>query len=188
MKNIANMNTSRRLLLGWSAGVALTSLCGPVVAATGSQGYEPLDWKDLMPPGWDPLAALKQANIDPRQIPEGSAEEAEFIRKMRSIWDSAPVRHELQGSRIRLPGYVVPLEYSRVGIREFLLVPYFGACIHSPPPPANQIVLVSLQKPAPLQSMDAISVWGTLGIQHKQTEWGISGYHLQARGTSAHKR
>lgn len=188
MKHITHMNPSRRLLLGWSAGVAVTTLCGPVLAATGSQGHQTLDWQDLMPPGWDPMAALKQANINPRQISEGSAEEAEFIRKMRRIWDSAPVRHELQGSRVRLPGYVVPLEFSSRGIREFLLVPYFGACIHSPPPPANQIVLVSLPKAAPLQSMDAIWVWGTLGIQQRNTEWGISGYHLQARGTSAHKK
>jgi hypothetical protein len=103
------------------------------------------------------MAALKQAGLDPRAVGEGSADEMQASLKLREIWDSAPVRQDLQGTKVRLPGYVVPLEYSQGAIREFLLVPYFGACIHSPPPPANQIVLVRLDKPARLQTMDVVS-------------------------------
>ena len=63
----------------------------------------------------------------------------------------------LVGQLVRIPGVVVPLEDSKDGLKEFLLVPYFGACVHSPPPPANQIVHVLPKSPAKgLRSMDAV--------------------------------
>ena len=64
-----------------------------------------------------------------------------------------PVK-ELDGQYVKLPGYIVPLESDAGGLlNEFLLVPYFGACIHVPPPPPNQIVYVKLKKPFNLKSM-----------------------------------
>ena len=49
---------------------------------------------------------------------------------------------QLNGEQVRIPGYVLPLEYDNDLVTEFLLVPYVGACIHTPPPPPNQIVHV----------------------------------------------
>lgn len=56
------------------------------------------------------------------------------------------VRGNLNGEDVRLTGYLLPLEFSEEGETEFLLVPYVGACIHVPPPPPNQIVLVTLNE------------------------------------------
>jgi len=56
------------------------------------------------------------------------------------------VVRELEGQMIRMPGYALPLEYSEDGVKEFLLVPYIGACIHVPPPPPNQMVFVRLDQ------------------------------------------
>ena len=53
---------------------------------------------------------------------------------------------DLDGQQVRIPGYALPLELDESGTDEFLLVPYVGACIHVPPPPANQIVLVKLNQ------------------------------------------
>lgn len=53
---------------------------------------------------------------------------------------------DLNGKRVRIPGYLLPLEMSGAGVTEFLLVPYVGACIHTPPPPPNQIVYVKFEK------------------------------------------
>lgn len=181
------MNPLRRHLLRAAGGLAVTLTTARVFAQASAQGYSTIGWEGLIPPGWDPMAALRQADLDPRRIAEGSAGEVEASRKLREIWDSAPVRLDMQGARIRLPGYVVPLELSQGSVREFLLVPYFGACIHSPPPPANQIVLVRLDRPASLQTMDAVWVWGELGVHRSRTEWGQSGYRLQGRGTSPYR-
>ncbi len=53
----------------------------------------------------------------------------------------------LDGQTVRMPGYLLPLEFSGKEVTEFLLVPYVGACIHTPPPPPNQIVHVKADKP-----------------------------------------
>lgn len=68
---------------------------------------------------------------------------AESAPAAKQDMPNAPVVKALDGQNIRLPGYIVPLEVSEEGrTTEFLLVPYFGACIHVPPPPSNQIVHV----------------------------------------------
>ena len=82
---------------------------------------------------------------------------------------------------MRLPGYVVPLDGTRGERREFLLVPHLGACIHSPPPPANQIVHVSLPEHAmDLQTMDTVWVTGSISTARQDSVMGRSGYHIAA--------
>ena len=54
--------------------------------------------------------------------------------------------HELDGKIVRIPGYALPLEHAGTGVTEMLLVPYVGACIHVPPPPANQTLYVKLNQ------------------------------------------
>ncbi len=53
---------------------------------------------------------------------------------------------ELDGKMVRIPGYLLPLEFDENKITEFFLVPYVGACIHTPPPPPNQIVHVRVEE------------------------------------------
>ncbi len=73
---------------------------------------------------------------------------------------------KLDGTNIKLAGYLLPLEYSDKGEKEFLLVPYVGACIHSPAPPPNQIVYVKLNKTfKPSDLYAAVWVTGTMRTQ-----------------------
>lgn len=67
------------------------------------------------------------------------------IRELRKQRANAVVT-DLNGQQVRMPGYALPLEFTGQKITEFLLVPWVGACIHTPPPPANQIVYVKLEK------------------------------------------
>jgi hypothetical protein len=67
------------------------------------------------------------------------------IRELRRQRAHAVVE-DLNGRQVRMPGYALPLEFSGTRITEFLLVPWVGACIHTPPPPPNQIVYVKLDK------------------------------------------
>ena len=106
---------------------------------------------------------------------------AAMLKKMRETWDNAPTNNAMDGKAVRIPGYVVPLEEGKGGMTEFLLVPYFGACIHSPPPPANQIIHVLPKTPAPgLRSMDAVWVSGTMKLVRSDTSMGTSGYRMDA--------
>ena len=73
---------------------------------------------------------------------------------------------ELDGQVVRLPGYALPLEFSEDGVTEFLLVPYVGACIHTPPPPPNQIVFVKMDKKYLSKSLyDPVWITGQIKIQ-----------------------
>lgn len=87
---------------------------------------------------------------------------------------------ELNGVRVRMPGFVVPLERAADGrISEFLLVPYFGACIHVPPPPPNQIVYVKMRAGAGLTSIeDAQWVTGILHTSVNRSALGAAAYLL----------
>ena len=87
----------------------------------------------------------------------------------------------LDGQAVRIPGYVVPLEESPEGLKEFLLVPYFGACIHSPPPPANQIIHVLPQTASKVRSMEPVWISGTLQREKTDSYMGAAGYRMKAQ-------
>ena len=85
-----------------------------------------------------------------------------------------PIRN-LDGEDIRLLGYVLPLEFDGRAVKEFFLVPYVGACIHTPPPSANQIVLVRLkQSYKPEGLYDAVWVSGNMKIVKSEHQLGYS--------------
>ncbi|MFT5390791.1 MAG: hypothetical protein ACI8PT_000979 [Gammaproteobacteria bacterium] len=67
--------------------------------------------------------------------------EVEVVRAADRV-QNGTVREDLNGTQVRIPGYMLPLDLDGQAVREFLLVPYVGACIHTPPPPINQIVFV----------------------------------------------
>jgi hypothetical protein len=137
------------------------------------------DWKDLVPKDWDPLKQYRDANI--ANLDDGHPVLLQMMRDMQVQWDNAPTVAAMDGTAVKLPGYVVPLEESRGAVKEFLLVPYFGACIHLPPPPANQIVhVVATQSMKGLRTMDTVWVSGTLSTRRQDSMMGKSGYHMQA--------
>ncbi len=92
------------------------------------------------------------------------------------------VNRELDGVEIRIPGYVVPLELDPSGlVTELFLVPYFGACIHVPPPPPNQIVFVRIERGMKVDSMyGAYWLTGRLSVKSRQTHLGAAAYTLVA--------
>ena len=78
------------------------------------------------------------------------------------------INTDLEGRRIKIPGYLLPLEFSGTMVTEFLLVPYVGACIHAPPPPPNQIVHVKVLAKGGYKSskyFDPISVTGVISAK-----------------------
>ena len=89
----------------------------------------------------------------------------------------------LDGKRIRLGGYPVPLESDAEGRTTLLfLVPYPGACIHVPPPPPNQIVLVRYPKGIALNDIyEPLWVDGTLHIETVNNDLADAAYALDAR-------
>lgn len=97
------------------------------------------------------------------------------------------VRQELNGSNVKIPGFVIPLEGDENMVTEFLLVPYFGACIHVPPPPPNQIIYVKFPKGAPVQELwDVIYLIGTLKTETMSHELAETGYVIEGTAIEAY--
>jgi hypothetical protein len=85
----------------------------------------------------------------------------------------------LQGRRVRIPGFIVPLEDFQEKAKEFLLVPYFGACVHMPPPPPNQMVFVKLVGgPRTLALFDPVWVEGMLEVKRVNSPYGAVSYTM----------
>jgi len=149
--------------------------------------YREVKWDELISPSWNPEAIIKSLNLGMMLDSDPRANAA--LEKLRQEWDNAPGNPALNGAEVRIPGFVVPLEREGNALREFLLVPYFGACIHVPPPPANQIVHVVSAKPIPgTATMDAVWVSGKLGLFPSKTLMGNASYRLQAAAVEPYGR
>jgi hypothetical protein len=163
------------LLAGAANGVAQTP-AAPESGASRTQVRE-IRWEELMPRDWDPYKEAR--DLGKSNLVDGSPQALQRMRELRQIWDNAPTNKALDGQAVKLPGYVVPLEETKDGLKEFLLVPYFGACIHSPPPPANQIIhVVSAKHVKGFSTMDTVWVTGTLSLARQESEMGASGYRM----------
>ena len=140
--------------------------------------YRPIAWDDLIPEGWNPLLPSSDATAT---LTDGDPRAGQMLAELRAAWDDAPTVDGLNGSDVRLPGYVVPLDVVDGRLKSFLLVPYFGACIHTPPPPANQIVHVVVKVPAEgFRTMDVVWASGRLTTARQDSVLGASGYSLEA--------
>jgi hypothetical protein len=158
----------------------------PRSATPAAPAYKQIDWDALIPKDWDPSKEFKRLNL--ANLSDGDPRAMQALEKMKEMWDNAPTTPALNGTRVRIPGFLVPLEQGKGGISEFLLVPYFGACIHSPPPPANQIIHVSPAKIVKgLRSMDPIWVSGVLETERAASHMGTAGYKLNADLVESYK-
>ena len=151
-------------------------LAAPAPAAQAT--FREITWDDLIPTDWKPEAFLADLKLDELQDADPRASEA--MQRMRDEWNRAPVVERLAGARVRIPGFVVPLETDGEQIREFLLVPYFGACVHVPPPPANQLLHVIPDQPVPA-GWNMLPVWveGVMAVGRVDSEMGVAGYQLR---------
>ena len=156
------------------------AVAGPPVAA--QDEVREIEWEDLMPEDWDPFSKLDALmSDDVGNLSDDSAQAEMLMNAYRDAVRSAPVVGTLDGWQIRLPGFVVPLDFEGTEISEFLLVPYFGACIHVPPPPSNQIVYVQTVAGYPIRELfDPVWVTGVIRTQAHLNDVGDAGYTMQA--------
>ena len=144
------------LVLGWFAGVALAEV---------SAAYKDMEWLDLMPK--EEVEALKNAQGLPVDHNAKGEQEGSFVTVAG-----------VNNTKIRLAGYVVPVEQTDDGqMTEFFFVPYFGACIHVPPPPPNNIVYVKMAKPIPAADMfSAYWLEGTIKTERLSNDIAATAY------------
>ena len=177
------------LLLGISVAVAQgitppkvgTPVPAQASKPTAAGAIKEIDWDEMIPPdarskfmGAPPPAAhdyLGEGGMAAQQVMDFSVNQA------------------LDGSNLKIPGFIVPLDVGKDGlVTEFFLVPYFGACIHVPPPPPNQIVYVRMNKGIALDSIyEAYWITGRMKVSRKATRLGASAYQLDASKVEIYK-
>lgn len=169
------MTADRLSRRGFIAGMAAS-----VYLARPAGAAEPVElaWEDLIPKdGEAPRPALRGV------IQHDDA----------SLASQQPVSHgvrtEWNGKIVRIPGFVVPIKHSGTGVVAFILVPYVGACIHVPPPPANQLVLVTTERPYEVSDLfEPVRVTGVLDAAPATTELAEIGYTLSATRIEAYRQ
>ena len=139
-----------------------------------------LTWSEMIPPDAMPVVPDMTPLHDLSKM--GDALSAESAPAARQSMPDAPVVKALDGQNIRLPGYIVPLEVNEEGrTTEFLLVPYFGACIHVPPPPSNQIVHVKSEVGVKVDELyQPYWVEGAMQVKASTSELADAGYLMEA--------
>lgn len=95
--------------------------------------------------------------------------------------DDSELVRELDQRLVRIGGYALPLDYGPDGARVFLLVPYVGACVHVPPPPENQIILVESEEPVEFQGLFLpYAVTGVMHVGGAALDIAEVGYRIEA--------
>jgi hypothetical protein len=152
--------------------------------------FKTLEWDDLMPA--DDLDALQNPPSYLYDFEDGSAEDEISSQLANAVNNAVNDRYqqalvstriipEMDNLNVRLPGFVVPLEFDdEQTITEFFLVPYFGACIHSPPPPPNQIIYVRAPKGIQLETLyDPFWISGKLSTKLVENYIATAAYSME---------
>ena len=161
-----------------------------------SPTFKTIEWNDLIPeedlnvlmnpPGYiddledtafdDDISAQLTINVD-------SAANDRYQQALVST----NIIEEMNGLSVRIPGFVVPVEFDEESITEFFLVPYFGACIHSPPPPPNQIMYVHAPKGLKLDTLyDPFWISGKLSTSLVENYMATAAYSLKMTSYEAY--
>jgi len=143
---------------------------GLVPSGARAEEFIDLNWTDLVPEGQVAIPPILQSLIDHTQDTLAAAQP-----------QSMGVREDWNGQVVRLPGFIVPIEYSGTGVSAFILVPFVGACVHVPPPPANQLVFVTTLDPFESTGLyQAVNVTGMFSTASMSTQLADIAYALSA--------
>jgi hypothetical protein len=173
----------RYLLIACILLLALGARSSPPQAADSARA---LQWAQLIPPeAFKPKSFLFGAPKPTEEMdgPPPPFTEGKFmsIKRRQPGGSASPVVEALNGQRVKIGGYVVPLDFNATSVKEFLLVPFVGACIHVPPPPANQIIYVKAAHGIELKGeFDPVSVTGIIRTTTAFTGLADAGYTLDA--------
>ena len=163
-----------------------------------SVGATEITWEDLMPDGEDELLETlyvefyeefeRNMTQNSTTLAQAASQEGDLSTMVQEGSDADTMEQigtfnvvkDLNGKHIRVPGYIVPFDFNAdAEHKEFLLVPYFGACLHTPPPPPNQIILVKSETAAKIENIsEPFWLEGTLKTGEFLNDLGNSAYEL----------
>ncbi|MBN7820965.1 DUF3299 domain-containing protein [Bowmanella yangjiangensis] len=157
--------------------------------------FRTIEWQALLPErdqkAFDEAPPINHSE-DPFVVPQTDQQEADSIqqqideikrKRLSEALVSTRIRAEFDQQALRLAGFVVPLEYhSDNTVQSAFLVPYFGACIHMPPPPPNQIIYLQFSPGHKVEDIyQAYWLSGILSTQLTENEVATAAYSMQVK-------
>lgn len=183
-RQLASLHNSALVAL-----MLLMSICFNTYAQSDS-AYIDIEWTQLMPA--DDLQALLNPPDFIANIQDGTAQDSvdalgelgansEQAARFEEALKSSRIVEAFNNQKIRLPGFVVPLESDEdQRVTAFFIVPYFGACLHLPPPPPNQIIYVETEEGIELDVLyDPLLFEGTIEIKQTEHELANAAYTMR---------
>ena len=170
MTRMTSTRSSARLLV--LSAVGFLAVVAPLAAdAILAAQQRPAGGTPGGTPGAPPVATAVATNIDWRLLGGLDYETGKVTDTLK----------KLDGTKVRVPGFIVPLDDADQEGAEFLLVPYYGACVHTPPPPPNQMAFVHMlgRQTVKLALFDAIWMEGTLRITNYDSPYGQVGFQIE---------
>jgi hypothetical protein len=176
-------------------GMMLRSLISATVIAVAMPAWaedqpRQIAWPDLIPPSSEPVMpddlvfgddTLQddQTQADQTYDPDLGGVVQHGMTPAPALAATTNVVKELDDVQVKIAGYILPLDFEETIVKEFLLVPYVGACIHVPPPPPNQIIYVTSEDGVEVTGMYT-PVWatGTLKAHSVSRELADVGYTM----------
>lgn len=104
-------------------------------------------------------------------------------------WDELKAPAQSVAEEVELSGFLLPVDYEGDNVYQFVLLPWAGACSHTPPPPPNQVVLVTPEDPIHIErTYEPVSVTGHLRKSSDISQlfildgvaWVESGYRIRS--------
>jgi len=165
----------------------LLSILLLIITPAWADGLRTLEWSQLIPAGAPIIEPQLAPMHDLSQLSNALA--AESAPAAHQQVPNAPVVKALDGQQVKLPGYIVPLEVNEEGrTTEFLLVPYYGACIHVPPPPSNQIVHIVSEMGVRVEDLyQPYWIEGRMQVKNTSSELADAGYQMEAEKIYAYE-
>ena len=155
-----------------------------------AKAFKTIEWTDLIPQ--EDLDALLNPPSYLDDIEDGSFEDQISSQVQNSIAAASDDRYqqalvstrvvtEMNNQSVRIPGFIVPLEFDDdQTITQFFLVPFFGACIHVPPPPPNQIIFVDFPQGLKLEALyEPFWISGLLQASLMENELATAAYRMK---------
>ena len=147
------------------------------------EGYLELVWEHLVPKGYQAQDIISKYQEQLSLLSDADPQAMVIYEEMQNEYNNAPVNTEYAQKQVKLSGFIAPLDYDDDGlIINFLLVPYFGACIHVPPPPVNQTIFISAAPGEGIKPEDSYApIWvkGELTNSEEETAIGVAGYRIE---------
>lgn len=182
-----------RQCFGFGLLVALLCTLSTVAVAqeeATDQRFKTIEWTDLIPP--EVLEILMNPPQYVTDIEDGAAEDqisSQIQNSLAAANDDAyqqalasvEVNGEMNGKMVRIPGFVVPVEFDEQQVvTQFFLVPYFGACLHMPPPPPNQIIMVDAPQGIEMEGLGTpFWISGEISTTLTENDMAMSAYSMK---------